>query len=185
MADIKERLDKIKGRISDPNFLANKGLSNEVGIHIFAYSPTGELIVRDYIGRLKASPSHHYRIVERNIYSIFLEILEEKRVLSRVPLLEEARGAPSLQKELQKAVTPADFLQKIDYQPHLAGDVLFLTGVGEAHPFVRVHTMLDHAQKLFTDMPIVVFYPGEFNGRDLILFKKFHDQHYYRAFNLI
>ena len=32
MADIKKELDRIKGRISDANFLTNKGLSNEVGI---------------------------------------------------------------------------------------------------------------------------------------------------------
>lgn len=34
---IQQELDRIKGRISDPDFLANKGLSNEVGIHVFCY----------------------------------------------------------------------------------------------------------------------------------------------------
>ena len=31
MSDIKQELDRIRDRISDPSFLANKGLSNEVG----------------------------------------------------------------------------------------------------------------------------------------------------------
>ena len=30
MSDIKQELDRIRDRISDPSFLANKGLSNEV-----------------------------------------------------------------------------------------------------------------------------------------------------------
>ena len=37
MSDIKQKLDKIRERLSDPSFLANKGLSNEVGIHVFCY----------------------------------------------------------------------------------------------------------------------------------------------------
>ena len=34
MSDIKHELDKIRGRISEPSFLKNEGLSNEVGIHV-------------------------------------------------------------------------------------------------------------------------------------------------------
>ena len=34
MSDIKQELDKIRGRISEPSFLKNEGLSNEVGIHV-------------------------------------------------------------------------------------------------------------------------------------------------------
>ena len=54
MSDIKQELDKIRDRISDPSFLANKGLSNEVGIHVFCYDPADELLVRDFVSRLKA-----------------------------------------------------------------------------------------------------------------------------------
>ena len=34
---IKQELDRIKERISNKDFLENKGLSNEVGIHVFCY----------------------------------------------------------------------------------------------------------------------------------------------------
>ena len=47
MSDIKQKLDKIRERLSDPSFLANKGLSNEVGIHVFCYDPADEIIVRE------------------------------------------------------------------------------------------------------------------------------------------
>ena len=42
-----------------------------------------------------------------------------------------------------------------------------------------------HAFDYFADIPIVMFYPGSFNGQDLGLFGKFLDGHYYRAFNLL
>lgn len=185
MADIKQELDRIKGRISDANFLANKGLSNEVGIHVFKYEPQYELIVRDYIERLVNTPSDDYRVIERDMYKIMLEILEEKRVLSTVPSLEDKKGKEYLLAQLQKIATQEAFLNKMKYEPHERGDVLFLTGIGKVYPFMRSHKMLDSMQQVFSDIPIVMFYPGEFNGQSLVLFDKFHDGNYYRAFNLL
>lgn len=185
MADIKQELDKIKARISDANFLANKGLSNEVGIHVFKYAPKHELIVRDYIERLVNTPSGDFRIIERDMYKILLEILDEKRVLGTVPGLEEKKGKDYLLAQLQKIATQEAFLAKMKCEPHKRGDVLFMTGVGKVHPFMRSHKMLESMQQAFSDIPIVMFYPGEFNGQSLILFEKFHDGNYYRAFNLL
>jgi hypothetical protein len=185
MADIKQELDRIKARISDENFLANKGLSNEVGIHVFKYAPQYELIVRDYIERLVSTPSDEYRIIERDMYTILLEILEEKRVLGTVPGLEEKKGKDYLLAQLQKIARPEAFLAKMRYEPHERDDVLFLTGVGKVYPFMRSHKMLDNMQQVFSDIPIVMFYPGEWGGQSLILFEKFHDGNYYRAFNLL
>lgn len=185
MTDIKQKLDRIKARISDTNFLANKGLSNEVGIHVFKYAPQHELIVRDYIERLVNSSSDEFRIIERDMYKILLEILAEKRVLGTVPGLEEKKGKDYLLAQLQKIATQEEFLEKMKYEPHKYGDVLFLTGIGKVYPFMRSHKMLDTMQQAFSDIPIVMFYPGEFNGQSLNLFDKFHDGNYYRAFNLL
>ena len=38
MSDIKERLDKVRALIQEPEFLEGKGLSNEVNIRIFCYN---------------------------------------------------------------------------------------------------------------------------------------------------
>ena len=185
MAEIKQELDRIKGRISDANFLANKGLSNEVGIHVFKYEPQYELIVRDYIERLVNTPSDDYRVIERDMYKIMLEILEEKRVLGTVPSLEEKKGKDYLLAQLQKIATQEAFLAKMKYEPHERGDVLFLTGIGKVYPFMRSHKMLDSMQQEFSDIPIVMSYPAEFNGQSLRLYDKFHNGNYYRAINLL
>ena len=75
MSDIKQELDKIRGRISEPSFLKNEGLSNEVGIHVFCYDPADELIVRDFVSRLKAESGTPYHIKECDLYEIFLKTL--------------------------------------------------------------------------------------------------------------
>ena len=183
---IQQELDRIKGRISDPDFLANKGLSNEVGIHVFCYDPKDEIIVQNYIQRLKSEGNAPYRIIECDLYEIFLSLLEDKRVLRSVPALEDKRGKDYLLSQLQKIATPEAFLARMDYAPHIKGrDVLFMTGIGKIHPFMRSHKMLDSMQHLFADIPIVMPYPGNFNGQTLILFNEFLDGHYYRAFNLL
>ena len=125
MSDIKQELDKIRGRISEPSFLKNEGLSNEVGIHVFCYDPADELIVRDFVS---------------------------KRVLKSVDGLEEKRGKEYLLKQLQKIATPEALLEYMKYEPHEYGDVLFLTGVGKIFPFMRSHKMLDSMHHLFENI---------------------------------
>lgn len=183
---IMQELDRIKDRISNPSFLQNNGLSNEVGIHVFCYDPQDELIVQDYIRRLKSEPNTPYRIIECDLYEIFLSLLEDKRVLKSVEGLEDKRGKDYLLSQLQKIAMPDAFLARMNYAPHVRGqDVLFMTGIGKIHPFMRSHKMLDSMQHLFEDIPIVMFYPGTFNGQTLSLFGEFLDGHYYRAFDLL
>ena len=144
MADIMNELDKIEERISGANFLANKGLSNEVGIHVFRYDPRHELVVRDFIRRLSGEPSDACRIIERDLYSIFMSILAGKRITNAVSGLEKKRGRDYLLTHLQNIAKPQAFLEKMDYGPHERGNgILLLTGVGKAYPFMRSHIILN------------------------------------------
>lgn len=185
MADIKQDLDRICSRISEPDFLSNKGLSNEVGIHVFCYDPKDEPIVQDFLKHIKDNETAPYRIIECDLYEIFLRLLEDKRVLHSAAALEDKRGEEYLLRQLQKIATPEMLLSKMYYEPIRQGDVLFLTGIGKVHPFMRSHKMLDSMQHIFAAIPIVMFYPGTFDGQSLNLFGLFLDGHYYRAFNLL
>ena len=48
---------------------------------------------------------------------------------------------------------------------------------------MRVHSLLEAMQPLFTDVPILVFYPGTFDGHYVKLFNLLKANEYYRAFN--
>ena len=180
-----QNLDKIVDRMSDEAFLGNKGLSNEVGIHVFCYPPADEMVVRRYFEDLKKREGLPFRLIERDLFKILLEICEERRILSRIPDMEERKGKEVLATQLQKVATPEAFVEKMKYAPHESGDVLLISGVGKVYPFMRSHKILDNIQHVFSDIPVVMLYPGEFNGQDLKLFEQFLDGHYYRAFNLL
>ena len=183
---IKEDLDRIRYRLTDRDFLENKGLSNEVGVHVFCYEPKDEMTVQSYIKRLKSEENTSYRIIERDLYELFLQLLEDKRILDKIPDMEEKKGGPYLLEKHQNIAGPKAILQKMDYEGHQPGqDVLFLTGVGKIYPFLRSHKILDSMQSIFEDIPVVLFYPGTFDGNSLSLFGEFLDGNYYRAFNLI
>jgi hypothetical protein len=114
-----------------------------------------------------------------------LQICEEKRILKTIPAMEKKKGSEGLLKQLQKAVSPEAFVEKMKYEPHQHGDILLITGVGKVYPFMRSHNILDNLQHVFSDIPVVMLYPGKFNGQELSLFDEFNDGNYYRAFNML
>ena len=87
--------------------------------------------------------------------------------------------------QLHLAIGEQEFIDKIKYSPHHVGDVLLLTGVGDVFPFMRVHSLLEAMQPYFNDIPILVMYPGTFDGCYVRLFDKLTPNSYYRAFNEI
>ena len=180
-----EQFDEIKKRFSDDVFLSNKGLSNEVGIHVFCYDPKDELLIRSFFKDLGSADGLPFSLIERDLYKIFLQICEDKRILKTIPAMEKKKGADGLLSQLQKIASPEMFVERMKYDPHKYGDILLLTGVGKVYPFMRAHNILNNIQHVFSDIPIVMLYPGKFNGQELSLFDEFNDGNYYRAFNII
>ena len=185
MKNTAHSLNEIESKFSDESFLENKGLSNEVGIYIHFYPPKDEMIVRNYFDNLKCQSDAPYNIIECDLYKIFLNICEDKHILKSIPSMEEKKGGKYLLSQLQKIATPEAFVARMDYSPHKKGDILLITGVGKVYPFMRAHNILDNIQHIFSDIPVVMLYPGTYNGQDLRLFDKFFDGNYYRAFNLL
>lgn len=184
MDDINKRLDKLKEKLNNDNFLANKGLSNEVGIHIFCYEPSDEMIIQHYVQQLKTNNNIKANIVERDLYEIFLQICESKRILDRIPKMEEIKEQHQFQELIAQFATPQAFINKMDYDNHQPNDVLLITGVGKVYPYMRCNNILENIQPVFPDIPVVVLYPGDYTTQNLVLFNKF-STNYYRAFSLI
>ena len=187
--NLEEDFARLRAKLSDPMFLATTGLGNEVGFFVFPYDAaredevrarTAELVGLSDEGRLPC------RIVHRDLWDVFLRICEQRRILDKIPDLERRRGSRALLDRLQKIATPEAFVQAMDYEPHESGrDVLLVTGVGRVYPIVRAHSILENAQHVFADVPVVLLYPGKYDGAQLHLFNSISDGNYYRAFNLL
>lgn len=185
MNHIEEQLDQLRTLIQEPDFLQGKGLSNEVNIRIFCYDPKEEMAVRHFVEQLATDQSLPCRLKICNLYQTFLSICEELGITEAIPEMEQQDGSEFLLEQLHSAVGEGEFISKLQYQPHEEGDVLVLTGVGEVFPFMRIHVLLEALQPYFSDIPILVFYPGKFDGHHLKLFDKLQLNDYYRAFNVV
>ncbi|CAK7017407.1 MAG: DUF1788 domain-containing protein [Peptostreptococcus sp.] len=185
MSNINEKLDRLRSLFQDQDFLTGKGLSNEVNIRMFCYNPEDEMVVRHFTKQLEKDNSLDCNLICYNLYNVFLEICEEKNIINKIPDMEKKNGSERLKDKILKFSTTKAFAKKMQYEPHEKGDVLLLTGVGEVYPFMRIHSLLEELQTLFDDIPIVVLYPGGFDGRSVILFNEFTPNEYYRAFNII
>lgn len=185
MNNLMERLDSLRTLVQQPEFLEGKGLSNEVNIRIFCYNPKDEMAVRHFTEKLVTDQTLNCHLIEYNLYKVFLSICDDKRITDRVPQQEEKKGTQFVLDQMQRMANNVAFIGKMQYEPHLPGDVILITGVGEAFPFIRVHALLDAMQPHFSDLPILVMYPGTFDGRCVKLFDRLTPNPYYRAFNVI
>jgi hypothetical protein len=185
MSDILERLDKLKSLIQNEDFLKGKGLSNEVNIHIFCYDPKDEMAVRYFTEQLVTDHELKCHVIEKNLYKTFIEICDKKRITNAAASMEEKKGKDYLKNQIIRIANNKVFVDNIKPEEQHEGDVLLLTGVGEVFPFARVHSLLEAIQPEVAGIPILVMYPGSFNGRELKLFDKLEANGYYRAFNAI
>ena len=183
--NIDERLDKVRELLKDPDFLEGNGLSNEVNIRLFCYDAKDEMRVRHFVEQILTDQTLPCRLKENNLYEIFLQCCEDKRILSRIPKQEIKRGKDQLQKMIEKSITVQAYVDKICAEAPEGKDVLLLTGVGDVFPFMRIHMLLEALQPRIGNTPILVFYPGTFDGRHVRLFDRLKPNPYYRAFNVI
>jgi hypothetical protein len=189
--EFKDKLDKIWDRISDEDFLANRGVANEVRYYVFDYEPCDELIMREKIKALKKQNNPEadgFQIIEYDLYEMVIGILEEKGYLDKCIKFEDAKGMEYVYTAVSKMLrlTNDDNLivnKIVSATPDYA--VVFLTGVGKVFPFVRSHNVLNNLHQVLDKVPVVMFYPGQWNGQSLSLFGTINDGNYYRAFPLI
>lgn len=185
MSDINGRLDGLKSLIQTPEFLEGKGLSNEVNIRIFCYDAEEELAVKHFTNLMVTDQSLNCNLVEWDLYQVFLKACGEMDILDAIPEMENADGSDYLLEQLHSTIREEDFIKIMKTQEYRLGDVLLLTGVGEVFPFMRVHSLLESIQPHFSDIPILVMYPGVFDKHQLKLFNRLRPNDYYRAFNVI
>ena len=189
--EFNERLDKIWDRISDQDFLENRGVANEVRYYVFDYEPCDELIIRNKIKALKKQNNPEtdgFKIIEYDLYEMVIHILEEKGYIDKCIKFEDQKGMDYLYTAVTKMLrlTNDDNLIVNHILENTPGNaVVFITGVGKAFPFVRSHNILNNLHQVLDSVPVVMFYPGIWNGQSLSLFGTIMDGNYYRAFPLI
>jgi hypothetical protein len=192
---LEERLNLILPRVSSRDFLDNKGLGNEIGFHIFDYPAEDEETVRDYVKTVLepalAKPPLSLKTQTVNVFELAISLLKERNIYDKVIDVQQKKGNDAALPGLRSVLKEDKFAKYLTDQVDVRSlDLLLLTGIGAAYPMVRLHTLLNGLHAYMQDTPLVVFYPGKYNGASLRLFGLSPDNGdagaaYYRAFQLL
>jgi hypothetical protein len=126
------------------------------------------------------------RSAEVNLFDFVVSLLDAEGVLSEVITRQSREGNEAVLDDLRLMLGEFELAEKIvTKHPPDQLDMLILTGVGAVYPILRTHTLLSALHPHMKDTPLVMFYPGKYDGYSLRLFNKLSEDHYYRAFRIV
>ncbi len=185
--DLNKVFEQLFQTFQAPTFQRCEGLNGEIPFFAQTFAAAQQVIATEQIEllikRLKATG---VGVTEINLYKICIELLEKEDVLqnaletehelSKNEFHEALNGLLNIESELIPIIK-----EKINA---LETAMIFITGVGEAYPMIRSHTLLSNLQAVVKKKPLILFFPGEFDNFSLKLFGILKNENYYRAFNL-
>ena len=188
--DLNERLNQILPRLTSSDLLTNQGLGNEIGFWIFDYPPEEEMVVRGFLQDVvlpalsKQQPP--IRVAAVNWFDLVIGLLEERKLLDKAIEMQRTQGDAKTLESLRRVLKEDKLAERLVAQHDLAElDMLILWNVGAVYPMLRTHTLLSALHAHMKDTPLVMLYPGKYDGYSLRLFSRLKDDHYYRAFRLV
>lgn len=189
MSDLNDRLNKISARVTSEEFLSGRGLGNEIPFYAFDYSPEDELAVREHVAFLLTQipkKRSDLRIKHINLFELIVSHLKERNLYDKAIQRQKSKGDNALLKDLKAPLDATKiakvFVKEAELEQH---DMVFVTGVGSAYPMLRTHSLLNNLHPFMGSTPLVLFYPGIYDGQSLRLFGELKDKPYYRAFRLV
>jgi len=192
MYNLENRLNKLEDKIKQPNFRQNKGLGNEVGYYVFDYPAEQEILVRKRIDYLvsKYEINQGFKLVVFDLYDIIIDLLIKEGFLDLCNELEKTKGLSEITKAVNEMLRMEEDNHSNEILAHIKNNtpdhsIVFLVGVGKCFPFLRSHKILNNLHQFVDNVPVVMFFPGKYDGQSLMLFSEIKDDNYYRAFKLV
>lgn len=185
-----ERLNQVLPRLVSPDVLSNQGAGGEIGFWIFDYPPEQEMAMRAWLadviepGLRKQVPAIRFHTVD--LFQLVIDLLKERKLFDKACEMQASKGdasvLASLRSVLKEDRLAARLAEKLDVTQL---DLLIIKGVGAAYPMLRTHTLLSALHPHMRHTPLLMLYPGTYNGQSLSLFNTLTDDNYYRAFRLV
>lgn len=187
MSSLTTRLDKVLDKITSDDFLSGRTLAGDIPFWIFDYPPEDEPLVRAHLPFLLAQVPKKRRgmkVAHFNLLELVRDILEARKLRGKAEQMFHDKGADIVLKNLAKTLEASKVARAMRERIEPGTDLVMVSGVGSAYPLVRTHNLLNALQPLTGATPLVVFYPGRYDGQSLSLFGDITDKPYYRAFRL-
>ena len=187
--DLDERLNKILDKVTADDFLGGQGLGNEVPFYAFDYLPQDEVKVREHVRFLQGAiikRRPELKVAFINLFELMLDMLKDRNKLDQSIEMQAKKGDDYMLKALKAPLDAGKVAKElVDRYPPSEFGLLVINGVGSAYPLIRTHNLLNNLQPFMGQTPLVVFYPGLYDGQSLKLFGQLGEKPYYRAFRLV
>lgn len=184
MNSIKTRISKLNELITNDIITVNT--NGDTNFRIFDYDPTDRYIVNDYLYTF-IYPNNEKKIVIINIYKTIIEILQELDYMDIIIEDEKNNGTAYANKIIQDVLgigTRNDDLLKnkiVSKIKESGKRIVILTGLEGCFQIIRGHTILSIIEPYITENPVIMFYPGTYDGQSFRLFNKLDNDNGYNA----
>ncbi|MED3382665.1 DUF1788 domain-containing protein [Bacillus tropicus] len=170
METLQKRFATLERRLFVENFLDEQ--RTIIPNFLFTYRGEQEVYVKQGVQKiLMTAKEHTKKLVEVNLYDIFTTLFAEE--IEDVFALAEAEGLEMLLDAVEPTLNDSDSLVEAFNNLSKDSDVVLLTGVGTAYPIIHTSGLLKRLATSGHSKPIIVFYPGTFNGTQLKLFDRY------------
>ena len=184
---IESKFKKLEILLKENVLLTKEKLGGEIPFFILPYLPQDNNFVEKETKHLiQKLANSGIEIVLIDLFELSIEILKQKNLLQPIVNKESSINKEIFLKQIR---TPIDVNSVIapEIEKRLQNSnfkALFIKGVGSIFPIIRSHNLLNNLQTMIQDKPLIMFFPGVYDGQKLELFGKMKDDNYYRAFNL-
>lgn len=173
--------------VSSESFLKMDALGGEIPFWIAPYEISThnsvEVEILNLSTRLKNAG---FKPLVLDLFELSCEVIETYIGLEKMFEVEKRKTKDKFKRAMQSTVNIHERLVPLIEEKvrESMPQMLFIKGVGAVYPFIRSHTVLNNLQSAITEIPAVMFFPGEYSGQALNLFGLLKDDNYYRAYNI-
>jgi hypothetical protein len=175
--------------IQRPGFLEGLGIGNNYPSFVFEYEPVFDPLIEKSILDLEgflAEKRPDVHVAKMHLFDFARDFLEKQGKWDKCLQLEIQKGSDflfgNLPRTLSGRAISEYFLQTVLLN---SPGIILIHGVGMAWPILRGHEILKNLpqrmQELGQKIPLILFYPGEYDGKFLRPFGLFEDNNEYQA----
>lgn len=184
MNDLRSRVSSLNNLITNDKI--NISHNGDTNFKIFDYDPDDRYKVEDYLYNFIYTHNKD-KIVIIDIYMIIIEILRDLDYIDIIINDEKNNGTSYANKIIQDVLgigTRNDDLLKNKILEKIKEEnkkIVVLTGLEGCYQIVRGHTILSILESSITENPLIMFYPGTYDGQTFRLFNKLDNDNGYNA----
>lgn len=197
---IYERLNKLDSYINKEEFVKTSGTTNTVNHWVFDYNPKHELIVRERVNLIQKQYNDYHdelKIYVVDLYELIIRHLENNDYIGYCKQFERDSGmeyvTAAVKNSLQLTASSEGTNAMVSYITGIASSedayCILLTGVGKCFPLLQgpevFNQILYNMPDNYRRIPMVLFYPGTYTERELIIFNEMQEDNFYRAYRIV